>query len=57
MKNIDMRPLMILETCLYVDDLPAAEAFYHGLLGIPVESRQERRHSFLRTGHQMLLLF
>lgn len=55
-----MRPperIHVLETCLYVDDLAAAEAFYHDLLGLSVVSRQEGRHVFFRCGHGMLLLF
>jgi catechol 2,3-dioxygenase-like lactoylglutathione lyase family enzyme len=49
--------LGVLETCLYVDDLQAAEAFYGGVLGLPVVSRQPPRHLFLRCGNSMLLLF
>ena len=47
----------ILETCLYVDDLPAAEAFYSAVLGLECFGRQEHRHVFFRCGRQMLLLF
>jgi len=47
----------VLETCLYVDDLPRAERFYHDVLGLELESRQEGRHVFLHCGQQMLLLF
>ena len=47
----------VLETCLYVDDLPAAERFYTQVLGLTLVSRQEGRHVFLRCGHQMVLLF
>jgi catechol 2,3-dioxygenase-like lactoylglutathione lyase family enzyme len=47
----------ILETCLYVDDLPRAERFYCDVLGLAVESRQEGRHVFLCCGQRMLLLF
>src|SRR5688500_12289978 len=52
-----MQPLDILETCLYVDDLPAAERFYSQVLGLVVHSRQEGRHIFFRCGRGMLLLF
>ena len=52
-----MRPGRILETCLYVDDLEGAEAFYSGLLGLEVHSRDAGRHLFLRCGENMLLLF
>jgi len=47
----------ILETCLYVDDLPRAERFYHEVLGLELESRQDERHLFFHCGQQMLLLF
>ena len=47
----------ILETCLYVDDLAAAEAFYHDALGCEFVSRKKNRHVFFRVGKQMLLLF
>ena len=47
----------VLETCLYVDDLRAAEAFYGSVLGLPVMGRQEGRHVFFRCGTSMLLLF
>ncbi|MBP89866.1 MAG: glyoxalase/bleomycin resistance/extradiol dioxygenase family protein [Planctomycetaceae bacterium] len=52
-----MRPLKILETCLYADDLAAAEQFYRDVLGLSVVSRQEPRHVFLRCGETMLLVF
>jgi len=47
----------IIETCLYVDDLDAAQRFYGELLGLTLHDRQEGRHLFFRCGHQMLLLF
>jgi catechol 2,3-dioxygenase-like lactoylglutathione lyase family enzyme len=47
----------VLETCLYVDDLAAAEQFYGSVLGLPLVGRQEGRHAFFRCGHQMLLIF
>ena len=47
----------VLETCLYVDDLAAAERFYTQVLGLTLVSRQEGRHVFLRCGQQMVLLF
>lgn len=47
----------ILETCLYVDDLAAAESFYCGVLGLEFFSRQQGRHLFLRCGQGMLLIF
>lgn len=47
----------ILETCLYVADLPAAQDFYTQVLGLELFSQQDGRHVFLRCGGQMLLLF
>jgi catechol 2,3-dioxygenase-like lactoylglutathione lyase family enzyme len=47
----------VLETCLYVDDLAAAEQFYGSVLGLPVVGRQVGRHVFFRCGDQMLLIF
>lgn len=49
--------LQILETCLYVDDLDAAERFYTVVLGLPLVERQDDRHVFFRCGRSMLLLF
>ncbi|HMQ50659.1 MAG TPA: VOC family protein [Anaerolineae bacterium] len=47
----------ILETCLYVDDLAVAEAFYSKVLNLTPFSRVGSRHVFFRLGAQMLLLF
>ncbi|HEX6293504.1 MAG TPA: VOC family protein [Herpetosiphonaceae bacterium] len=47
----------IIETCLYVDDLAAAEQFYSQALGLSVYSRVAGRHVFFRCGQGMLLLF
>lgn len=47
----------ILETCLYVDDLDAAEDFYSRILGLKVVSREGNRHLFFRCGEAMFLLF
>ena len=52
-----MHPNGILETCLYVDDLKAAEQFYETVLGLEFVRRKEGRHVFFRCGNQMLLLF
>jgi catechol 2,3-dioxygenase-like lactoylglutathione lyase family enzyme len=49
--------LEVLETCLYVDDLVAAERFYTETLGLVLVSRQADRHVFFRCGSTMLLLF
>jgi catechol 2,3-dioxygenase-like lactoylglutathione lyase family enzyme len=47
----------ILETAIYVDDLPRAERFYVEVLGLTVVGQADRRHVFLRCGQRMLLLF
>ncbi len=47
----------VLETCLYVDDLEAAEAFYSRVLGLEPFSRVEGRHVFFRCGQGVFLLF
>ena len=52
-----MTPDAILETCLYAEDLDAAEGFYHGTLGLTVVTGQTGRHVFLRCGPGMLLIF
>ena len=52
-----MRIRGILETCLYVDDLDAAEQFYGSVLGLHVVTRQAGRHVFFRCGDHMLLIF
>ena len=49
--------LQVLETCLYVDDLLAAERFYVDVMGLVLVSRQADRHLFFRCGSMMLLLF
>ncbi len=46
-----------LESALYAEDLPAARAFYHGLLGLPVLVEVEGRHVFFRCGAGVLLVF
>ena len=52
-----MSPLDVLETCLYVDDLPRAEQFYCEVLQLKLLSRQAGRHAFFHCGRAMLLLF
>ncbi len=47
----------VLETCLYAIDLPAAEQFYTGMLGLEVISREPGRHVFFRCGPGVFLLF
>ncbi len=52
-----MRAERILETCLYVDDLEAAERFYATVLGLNLYSKLPGRHVFFRCGSGMFLLF
>ena len=47
----------VLETCLYAEDLAAAERFYGDLLGLPIFAREQGRHVFFRCGAAMLLVF
>lgn len=50
-------PASVLESALYVDDLGAAEAFYGGVLGLPLIGRVPGRHLFFRCGAGVLLVF
>ena len=47
----------MLETCLYVNDLKAAEAFYTNVLGLKRYAGVPGRHVFFRCGEGMFLLF
>ena len=47
----------VLETCLYAEQLEAAERFYAGVLGLTVVARETGRHVFFRCGSAMLLVF
>ena len=52
-----MRAERVLETCLYVDDLDAAERFYASVLGLELDAKVPGRHVFFRCGNNMFLLF
>ena len=52
-----MQFLKIKETCLYVDNLETAYAFYHEVLDLPVIHYLENKHLFLRAGTSVLLIF
>jgi catechol 2,3-dioxygenase-like lactoylglutathione lyase family enzyme len=52
-----MKVSRVLETCLYVDDLEAAELFYREVLGLELFAVKPGRHVFFTCGEQMLLLF
>jgi catechol 2,3-dioxygenase-like lactoylglutathione lyase family enzyme len=47
----------VLESCLCVTDLAAAERFYAEVLGLTLYAKQDGRHVFFRCGKQMVLLF
>ncbi len=49
--------MRVLETCLYVDDLDRAEAFYSGTLGLTLHGKVAGRHLFYRLDSGMLLIF
>jgi catechol 2,3-dioxygenase-like lactoylglutathione lyase family enzyme len=51
------RPLGILETVVYCEDLSAAHDFYEQVVGLPVVSVEPGRHVFFRVGKGMLLVF
>ena len=52
-----MQPTQVLESCLCVTDLEAAERFYTQVLGLVLLTKQPGRHLFFRCGQQMVLLF
>jgi catechol 2,3-dioxygenase-like lactoylglutathione lyase family enzyme len=52
-----MRAREILETCIYAEDLDAAERFYTGVLGLERIARVEGRHVFFRCGGRVFLVF
>ncbi len=47
----------VLETCLYVDDLPRSERFYEDLLGFPKMHGDNRFAALNVSGRGVLLLF
>ncbi|HET7459850.1 MAG TPA: VOC family protein [Longimicrobium sp.] len=52
-----MRAREILETCLYADDLEAAERFYTDVLGLVKITAVPGRHVFFRCGGRVFLVF
>jgi catechol 2,3-dioxygenase-like lactoylglutathione lyase family enzyme len=52
-----MKPEGVLESCLYADDLEAAEAFYSGVLHLDVLAKEAGRHVFFRCGGGVVLVF
>ena len=55
--SVPAPPHRVLESCLYADDLPAAEAFYADVLQLTPYARAEGRHVFFRCGAAMFLVF
>lgn len=47
----------IKETCLYIEDLEQAKAFYKDMLGLEIISHLEGKHIFFRAGDSVLLCF
>ncbi|HYH79748.1 MAG TPA: VOC family protein [Longimicrobium sp.] len=52
-----MQAREILETCLYADDLEAAERFYTDVLGLTRITAVPGRHVFFRCGGRVFLVF
>lgn len=52
-----MNFLKIKETCLYINDLEKARAFYHGMLGLEIIGFIPGKHIFFRAGSSVLLCF
>jgi len=52
-----MKIIQIKETCLYINDLAKAKAFYNDLLGLPLINEVPDRHIFFRAGTSVLLCF
>jgi len=52
-----MKAKRVIETCLYVDDLEAAEQFYSTILGLEVFHHADGRNLFFRCENGMFLLF
>lgn len=52
-----MRAREILETCVYADDLEAAERFYTEVLGLARITAVPGRHVFFRCGGRVFLVF
>lgn len=47
----------VLETCLYVADIPAARHFYGDILGLELTSGDDNRFLFFNCGEAKLYLF
>lgn len=47
----------MLESCLYAEDLEAAERFYRDVVGLELIGRSPGRHVFFRCGEGVVLVF
>ncbi len=54
---MSVAPAGMLETAVYAEDLEAAQAFYNGILELPIVTSAPGRHVFFRCGNAMLLVF
>lgn len=52
-----MKPVGVLESCLYAERLDEIEAFYTQALGLDFHSKVEGRHVFFTCAEQMVLVF
>jgi catechol 2,3-dioxygenase-like lactoylglutathione lyase family enzyme len=52
-----MRPMRVLESCVYATDLDAVERFYTQVIGLELHARENGRHVFFRCGDSMVLVF
>jgi len=50
-------PQAVLEAAIYAEDLDAAQAFYHRVIGFEIVQRVDPRHVFFRVGAGVLLVF
>ena len=57
LRLIRLTPSDILETCLYAEDLEAAEEFYSNVLGLTPFAKVDGRHIFFRCGRGVFLVF
>ena len=51
-----MKIKAVVETAIYVDDLPATETFYRAVLGLPIIGKEPGHHVFFRVGESNVLL-
>ncbi|PRD43468.1 glyoxalase/bleomycin resistance/extradiol dioxygenase family protein [Phyllobacterium phragmitis] len=52
-----MQPVAVLESVLYVTDLPRAIAFYRDVLGLELAGHADHRAAFFRCGSSVVILF